>query len=720
MTDSRSLEAPDEMPLEPWTALRAVTRRRWSAVLLAVVVLPTAFVATRALVPERYAAETVLVHTPSAREDAPGATEPSLESRKEMVKVLPNLQEVIKRRHLEVTPLRLERAIEPRVERDSRVLVIHAEWSDPQVAADIANDLADVFLTQQTGIRRTSMTRVIADLERQQARAQAALHDAADALGRFRQDHGVVNIDDQIRASLLEVSTLEGQLNDAGNERHNLELQRKNLSTVVRNVSQKLSDGQVGTTLGTTPEEQAQHLARLRTNIEEERRAHERQAVLGTASVEVARMRRLQGMGLVSALDVAKAESEYRRATVVASETPQMHGWQQQAAAIDHSLSSSARPGSASAALSPEVAMRAFQIEIDGLAIDDRVHALQATLDRSRAKLAAYPGLQRSLSDLQARTGQLERELVSLEEPLARARRAAASDSPEFVVVSSALPLASPSSSRRMIASVVLPLGFLGLCLAVLGLREVGRRSIRSGRELAFESGLPVYAQTTRAPRPRGPVASLERLKSGMPRMAALSRRLQSGSERRTRRVLITGSISAAARQAASDALFAQMVLEGSRVAWVSLVQDHVNGTTAPQLQMAAHPTLHEYLRSESLMSDGLLDSREAAEVARIGGTAPVPAHLRGSVRLRELLRRADERFDVVVVVGESLVDSPDEAALARECDTVLMLAQAGTTTRYEAKRLSSLVKELRVPRAGWLLLDVDPDFADLEAERTW
>lgn len=705
-------EAPEQLPREPWTLLRSLTRHARPFALFAVFAAAAGFLAARDLAREFYAAEAVLLFTPIPADER--ASQPArLESRRDMVKVLPNLREVIRRRQLPVTPAQLGSIVDAKLRRDSSVLAIEARWPNPVMAAAIANDLSALFLDQQAKVRRSGMEKLVADLERQQARGRERLKRAADELGRFRQERGALALDDQIRTAIADVSLLQSQLDSVTVERENLRRQRANLPAVVAAVSRQLSEGQFGKTAAAPAEAQAREAARLRGAIEDERRSRERATALAGAQAQLERVKRLTRIGLLPKSEMTKAELDYRKAHDAAVDTPRIAAWREKVDSIEEKLNVGSVGGGA---LAPEVGLRSFQIELDSVAIEDKRKYLEDALGRARAQLASFAPLQRAIFDLETERSRHERELAALEEPLVRARRAASSDASEFQLVSRAQPDPDPVTRRKLMAfggvSGGLMLLFAGLVLA----REIACNRIRSGRELHYLSRLPVFAQVVERRRPQRAEAALDVLENELELTARLSRRLEQSTTGGTARVMITGAASPQERQRVVDALLAQYILQGRRVAWISMLEDdRADGEATFDPELGA-PSIQEYLRGGALPAERLLESQPAESVALIGGAVAVAPHLRSSTRMRELVRRAAETFDLVLLIGDSLVASPDELVLARECDVVVLVAEAEKTTHEEVERLSRLARDADLASCGWLLIGVRPEFSSLDS----
>jgi len=78
--------------------------------------------------------------------------------------------------------------------RGSRLLKISADYADPQIAADIANAVADAYLEHVTQTRTRAGVTAKGNMSTERDKALAALKTAEKRLADFKQDHGISSI----------------------------------------------------------------------------------------------------------------------------------------------------------------------------------------------------------------------------------------------------------------------------------------------------------------------------------------------------------------------------------------------------------------------------------------------------------------------------------------------------------------------------------------------
>ena len=110
----------------------------------------------------------------------------------------------------EVDPVeRLRELIEVREVHDSRVLQVRIEYPDPEVAAEIANAVAEAYLEYVAGERDDNGTRAQDDLDGELAAARAHLHATEQALAAFKTKNKITTIALEDRQSVVTNEILE-------------------------------------------------------------------------------------------------------------------------------------------------------------------------------------------------------------------------------------------------------------------------------------------------------------------------------------------------------------------------------------------------------------------------------------------------------------------------------------------------------------------------------
>ena len=120
-------------------------------------------------------------------------------------------------------------------------------------------------------------------------------------------------------------------------------------------------------------------------------------------------------------------------------------------------------------------------------------------------------------------------------------------------------------------------------------------------------------------------------------------------------------------------------------------------------------PTLHRLFKVSNTrgLTTALVEGLSFAEVAQptavpklsvlpSGPLPPNPAELVGSHRMRECLQAAAESFDLVVCDSPPIMAVGDAAALAAQCDGVILVIRAGKTAHDILRRVVEQIEAVK------------------------
>lgn len=138
-------------------------------------------------------------------------------------------------------------------------------------------------------------------------------------------------------------------------------------------------------------------------------------------------------------------------------------------------------------------------------------------------------------------------------------------------------------------------------------------------------------------------------------------------------------------------------------------------------------PVLHQLLSVDQApgLSDALvrrLALRDVAHHSRIpnvwvvpsGSTAPNPAELMGSNRMRELLQGSEDDFDMIICDTPPVISVADALALCAQSDGVLFVVRAGKVPTAVVQRAVDQINQVQGTVLGVVLNDVDLRHGDL------
>jgi Mrp family chromosome partitioning ATPase/capsular polysaccharide biosynthesis protein len=132
--------------------------------------------------------------------------------------------------------------------RDSNVLNLKVVWTDPVVAAKLANELARAFVDTTRSIRREDARETYTYYSAQLDKVKQEVRLLDERVFEFQREHSVSNFDEEVKVRLSELSTLETQyqtLSAEVNALRKVEIRLQSLITEQPDVLRKLIEENV-------------------------------------------------------------------------------------------------------------------------------------------------------------------------------------------------------------------------------------------------------------------------------------------------------------------------------------------------------------------------------------------------------------------------------------------------------------------------------------------
>lgn len=92
------------------------------------------------------------------------------------------------------------------------------------------------------------------------------------------------------------------------------------------------------------------------------------------------------------------------------------------------------------------------------------------------------------------------------------------------------------------------------------------------------------------------------------------------------------------------------------------------------------------------------------------GPTPPNPAELLSSQRMKEFLKAARERYDMVIVDVPPMLEVTDTQVISHNLDAIFLVIKQGQTQKLGAKRTVELLKLAHANLLGYVMNDVESD----------
>ncbi|HEX6860395.1 MAG TPA: polysaccharide biosynthesis tyrosine autokinase [Caulobacteraceae bacterium] len=255
-----------------------------------------------------------------------------------------------------------------------------------------------------------------------------------------------------------------------------------------------------------------------------------------------------------------------------------------------------------------------------------------------------------------------------------------------------------PEPVKNMLAALLLGL-VAGVGLAFL--LEMFDESINAPQDVEAKLGLPLLGAIPRLERGVTPIEALDDIRSAFAEAYySVQTALQFSTEHGLpRTMLISSARPSEGKSTSATAIARYLARLGSRVLLVD--GDLRNPSLHRLMQSAGGAGLSNYLSSGGTLTE-LIQATETPNLSFMpsGPVPPSPAELIAGPRVTELLREARELFDIVVIDGPPVMGLADAPLLASRVEGTVMVVEAGGTGRNVVR---TAVRRLRVGRARLL-----------------
>lgn len=564
--------------------------------------------------------------------------------------------------------------------READLIDVQVRGSDPVLVRNIANAYGRLYVATHQSARQLEAKRSVAFLGEQLDRVSRQLDSAERSLKNYRTQAGVISLPDEASNGVSRRAELLAQRNAIDAERDALE--RLVAST-------RASDSIKGV-------ERYRELLAFPTLLRS-----------GAAS------------GLQSALSAA----EQKRSDLLTRRTER-----------DEEVKAT------------EARIAELQGQIRDFAttylqgLTNQVVALDATLSRSDAALATLPQKELRHSELERDAKTTEAVYAMLQARYKEAEIAAAASDASIRLVDEAVLPRRPASPKPLVNLALAMMAGLMIGAGGAFLRDSSDRSLRTRAQLLALTGSPVLSLIPRlksvsgfsargllqdSRRREGSSHSLVRPSESSVNTsyssedlfgfaASYSRLVTNlgfaGMANPIRAVLVTSALPGDGKTTVATNLALTIAREGKRVLLIDA--DLHGGRVDAMLRLPLGVGLGEVLRGQHEFEAAVMQvpaggGRELHVLPR-GTSKADPAALLASDKLRDVLARARELYDMVIIDTPPVNAVADAALLSRQCDGVLVVARAGVTARDALVFAMEQLRIVNAPVIGAVLNDVD------------
>ncbi len=560
--------------------------------------------------------------------------------------------------------------------REGKLIGVRFRSSDPQLAAAVANEVAQSFVDYKVGTAGSA----VAFLTEQTASYARQLQEAGARLSGYREQERVVSPGEEATQQVRGVAALRA-------ERERLQTERESLARILAGANQAVRQG------GTTS-------------------AYRQIATFPSFIANPTAQGMLQGLtGL-----------EQRRSELLAYRTPGAEEVRQ----INQQIG--------------ELELQLYRFGNNYLrSLGSQIASTNQALARSGRELEQVPGRDTRFGQLALGQDLLKETFVRLHQRLTEAEIQNATEREDTRVIDPALVPGAPVSPRPMVNLVLASvLGLMMGLAAALG-REMLDTKVRSASDTeSATDGMPVLGTIPRIHVALG-TANGSRLASGSnklrrlapspetllaqrlvtrqdPRNAAseayraLRTNITFASDEGAPQVLVVTSAGPGDGKSTSSANLAiTLAQQGRRTLLVDA--DLRDGLLHRVFGVRQDPGFTDLLLERTSLDEAV----QQVDVGDIGvplhflpsGTfSPNPAELLGSDHIRQLMAELRKRYEVVVFDAPSLNLVTDAAVLGRAADATLLIARMGATEKEALQHATAQLRHLRVPVSGVVLND--------------
>jgi tyrosine-protein kinase Etk/Wzc len=333
----------------------------------------------------------------------------------------------------------------------------------------------------------------------------------------------------------------------------------------------------------------------------------------------------------------------------------------------------------------------------------NQLAAISADFDKLNKQIASLPDTQQQYVRL-ARDVQVNTDLyTSLLNNAQQLEVAKAGTVGNVAIIDHAIPTDKPVKPRRLLVIVIaVVLGLILAFLVVQGLATL-KAEIRDPQTLEHETGLPVYAIVPESRRQEQAARRARRARKGshnalgllaadagdepaVESLRGLHTSLQFAMlDASNHNILITGAIPSLGKSFISANLAYVIAAGGRRVLLIDA--DMRRSSLGKYFDFDRRGGLSEVLAGTVPFGDAVRrEPYPHLDVLMSGATPPNPGELLMHPNFSALLQEQGEHYDFIVIDSPPVLPVSDALTVAHHCDTVFMVARAGSSTTRQVQ----------------------------------
>jgi capsular exopolysaccharide synthesis family protein len=178
--------------------------------------------------------------------------------------------------------------------------------------------------------------------------------------------------------------------------------------------------------------------------------------------------------------------------------------------------------------------------------------------------------------------------------------------------------------------------------------------------------------------------------------------------------ISVTSTFPAEGKSTTSINVATVLAQKGARVLLIDA--DMRRSSLHQKMKLRLHPGLSGVLTHTATLEQAMVQVEDLPTLFLLpaGAVPPYPAELLGSNAMKDLLAKAREEFDYVIVDTPPVLTVTDGIVIASETDVTLLVFRAGETSKHALRRSRDLLLRSRAKIGGVVLNAVDlagPDY---------
>jgi capsular exopolysaccharide synthesis family protein len=716
--ENKNVDTEEKLPFDPRTLFLSLLLR-WRYLLGITIVFTTLGVVAAIMVGSpMYEAETVLLYGPSDQEESDSGEMPSLHTQKNLVKIHSNLEETRRRLNLTATLQQIGSSVEVLVQANTDLMIIRARWNSAENASAIANTLRDVFLSNQRSLRGEDAKTEMLVLEKRINKVIETLEREGPELSEFTTTNKVVELDRDAQRVLEELISIDILLGKAELKKKTIDIQVANIDKVIKILKDDIIKEKDSASKMETLGDVNIRSKRLRDSIHDDKQYRANMAALSQKEAVYERASRLWAEGLISKSEYDEAKAGYEKEKALTVDTDQVKKWKNDISKLEKIVIPSNASHTPSGRLLQGVMLKDINIQLEQVALEEKVRHLKKLHRKVKQKLEAMPALKRKHIALSSNAKAGDAVKHALEEHLEKARiKHENEEATGFTIVSvAAKPVFPIKSNRRLIFFAVSIFGTV-LGFGIILLIELVDTTIKSPADIQLKISIPMLGAINKLS-DSDPVFPDKTTFEPMEVYRVMARHIRNVVPKKGARILIASAYHQEGKTAISANLalcFGRMderVLlldtqirpEETSHSLLDLIQDKV-----AQTQGLGEYLSYEADKVEEVIYPTILPGVEC--LPRVS-EAVIP-DLLGSNRMQELLEEASRKYSIVLLDSSPSFPYVDAETIAQFSDAVVFVVRSRTCKLSKINDAIERLKKTNPNIIGTILNAVDSLYID-------